>query len=173
MHQAAREYVSRYATDAVIDVIEIGSRDINGRVRDLFPNANWLGLDLQAGKGVDIVCDAATYQPEVGVDMVVCCEVLEHTADWRKIIDNCLSWIAPGGRLIVTCAGTGRQPHSAHDGGPLQPGEHYENITPAELCEAMQRCGVWIDSAESCGSDTRASGIISEWRPINESNRPS
>ncbi len=161
MHQAAREYVSRYATDAMISVIEIGSRNINGTVRDLFPRAQWMGLDLQDGFCVDHVCDATKYQPMQRVDLVVCCEVLEHAPDWAELIEAAASWLVPGGRLIVTCAGSGRPQHSAHDGGPLRPGEHYANITAAELCRSMQTCGLWIDSAETLGHDTRASGVLS------------
>lgn len=160
MHQAAREYVSRYATPNQIRVIEIGSRNINGTVRDLFPRAQWVGLDLSDGFCVDLVCDAAKYQPMIPVDLVVCCEVLEHAADWRDLIEAGVSWLVPGGRLIVTCAGPTRKAHSAVDGGQLQPGEHYENITVAELCRAMQTCGLWIDSAEALREDTRASGVL-------------
>lgn len=160
MHQAAREYVSRYATDAMVSVIEIGSRNINGTIRDLFPRAQWMGLDLQDGFCVDHVCDATSYQPMLPVDLVICCEVLEHAADWMSLIEAGASWLAPGGRLIVTCAGPGRTPHSAHDGGDLRANEHYCNITTEALCRAMQACGIWIDSADTLGQDTRASGRL-------------
>ena len=43
--------------------------------------------------------------------------------------------LAPGGALLITCAGPGRLPHSAVDGGPLQTGEYYAGI-PADVLKA-------------------------------------
>lgn len=141
MHPGAREFVARHATSEPVSVIEIGSRDINGTVRDLFPRATWTGLDLHAGSGVDVVCDAMLYQPPGLVDLVVCCEVLEHARNWRDLLCAAHGWLKRRGRLIVTCAGPGRDPHSAIDGGSLRPDEHYANISMAELNRAMKRAG--------------------------------
>lgn len=164
MHPAAREYVARYATQRPVGVAEIGSRNINGTVRDLFPNAYWFGLDLRKGPCVDLVCDAETWKPDIVFDLVVCCEVLEHAENWKNLIAAAVSWLAPGGRLIVTCAGEGRKPHSGIDGGDVPIGEYYRNVSVAELCREMQKAGIWIDSAETVGEDTRASGTTSRYK---------
>lgn len=141
MHPGAREFVARHATADPVSVIEIGSRDINGTVRDLFPNAAWTGLDLHAGPGVDVVCDAMLYQPSELVDFVVCCEVLEHASNWLDLLCVAYSWLKSGGYLFVTCAGPGRDPHSAIDGGPLRVDEHYANVGTNDLNQAMKRAG--------------------------------
>jgi len=141
VHPGAREFVARHATAEPVSVIEIGSRNINGTVRDLFPNAAWTGLDLHAGPGVDVVCDAMRYKPLKLAHMVVCCEVLEHASNWRDLLCVAYRWLRSGGHMIVTCAGPGRDPHSAIDGGPLQPGEHYANISTNELNLAKKRAG--------------------------------
>ena len=39
------------------DVLEIGSLDINGSVRQFFESCNYVGCDLGVGKGVDIIAD--------------------------------------------------------------------------------------------------------------------
>ena len=137
----------------------------HGEPRDVVPATADANLQPTLARKADarhhVGCaDAANYQPMQRVDLVVCCEVLEHAADWAELIEAAASWLNPGGRLIVTCAGPGRPQHSAHDGGSLRPGEHYANITAAELCRAMQSCGIWIDSAETLGRDTRASGTL-------------
>ena len=112
------------------NVVECGSRDVNGTVRDLWPDATWTGVDIAPGAGVDVVSDFTVFWPVVLPDLVVCCEVLEHVEDWTAIIYHALEMLVPGGVLLVTCASTGRAAHSAIDGGTLRAGEWYENRPP-------------------------------------------
>jgi SAM-dependent methyltransferase len=134
MHDAARQYVAgvvagqRYAR-----VVEVGGRDINGGVRQLIDANTYLGIDLEAGPGVDVVADCRFWEPPWPASLVLCCEVLEHAPDPRAVVDACIGYLRPGGRLIVTCAGPGRAPHSGHDGGPVDPDEYYGNVEPDDL----------------------------------------
>src|SRR5215831_11662977 len=43
------------------DVLEIGSQNINGSIRELFTGGNYLGIDLGCGKDVDLVCHGRDY----------------------------------------------------------------------------------------------------------------
>lgn len=138
MHAAARAFVERWIRPDIDDpVIEIGSRNVNGGLRDLFPRApehqTFVGIDLQDGPGVDIVTDAATWEPTGPVACVICCEVLEHSQNWKGVVLQACSWLRPGGRLIITCAGAGRKPHSAIDGESVRPEEWYANLMMWEL----------------------------------------
>lgn len=162
MSESAREFVARYASSDTISVIEIGCRDVNGIVRDLFPHCRYMGIDLADGPGVDVVCDAADYVPPDLVDMVLCCEVLEHAERWQAVLLAAASWLRPGGRLIITCAGPGRPPHSAVDGGDLQPGEYYWNLATWELIDALAGTGIVVDSCQYDGQhcDCRLSGVL-------------
>lgn len=144
MHNECFRFVSQYATNATLSVIEIGSRDINGTTRPLFPSASWVGLDLHAGPCVDWVGDAVEYVPESQVDLVICTEVLEHAENWRELIAIAASWLMPGGQFIVTCAGPGRDPHSHHDGAALRDGEHYGNLTCDQVTDAMRSAGLTV-----------------------------
>lgn len=160
MHAAAHDYVARFATDDEVDVIELGSRDINGTVRDLFPNATYVGVDNKAGRAVDVVDDATTYKPRKKADVVICCEVLEHVEDWANIIDNAAANLCrKGGRFIVTAAGPRRAPHSAVDGGVLRPGEHYANIHPGDLADALEAAGFVDVEVDEFKTDVRATGV--------------
>ena len=82
MHAAARSFVERWIRPDDDPVIEIGSRNVNGGLRDLFPRApefqTYVGIDVQDGPGVDIVADAAQWTPPEPAACVICCEVLEH-----------------------------------------------------------------------------------------------
>jgi hypothetical protein len=136
MHAEAFAFVALAARDhrATGPVYEIGSLNINGTVRGLFPSAGlYLGIDVVPGPCVDLVADGATYLPPVEPSTVVCCEVLEHTEAAPVIVAQAAKVLAPGGLLIITCAGDGRAPHSAVDGGPLRSWEFYRNIPADEL----------------------------------------
>lgn len=141
MHDAARMWVRRFVLShgAGRRVLEIGSRQINGEIRSLFRAAeSYVGLDLVAGAGVDVVADGATYQAPVAPDRIVCCEVLEHTPDAAAILANAWAQLAVSGWLVVTCAADPRPAHSAVDGGPLRPGEFYRNLTPRVIHDALK-----------------------------------
>lgn len=144
MHQQAYEWVAAHKTDAKVSVLDIGGRNINGTVRPLFPRADYTAIDLLEGDGVDVVGDVVEWRSRRKFDVVVCCEVLEHTPGWREVLGSAYARCSPGGKLIVTCAGPGRAPHSARDGGPLHPGEFYANVSPQQLERELTQAG-WKD----------------------------
>lgn len=155
MHPAAFYWVTEMVTDygPFDSVIEIGSRDVNGSVRSLFGDIPYTGLDLYEGPSVDWVGDAAIYKPPEPVGCVVCCETLEHAPNWKQLVKAGASWLRDGGHLIVTCAGPGRKAHSAIDGSyNVRDGEHYGNVSPEELAEALP---LTLLRARSCGEDTQ------------------
>lgn len=138
MHPEAYEYaqqaLKRIGGVVGKDVLEIGSVNINGGVRELCEDAHrYVGIDQEAGPGVDIAIDAAGYEPVDLFDVVICCEVLEHAPRPVEVIDCAYRSLRPGGYLILTCASTGRKPHGARGASDPAPGEHYRNIAPEEL----------------------------------------
>lgn len=158
MHPEARDFVAQAVQEMgpFERTVEFGSHDINGTIRDLFAGS-FLGVDPQPGPGVDVVADAGEWHTDQPVDCVVCCEVFEHLADWRGLIASAALALRTGGVVIITAAGPGRGPHSAVDGNALRPGEHYANIEPDELGEAL---GEWFDDVhvEQLDRDVRATG---------------
>lgn len=137
MHVQCFEWVAAQLADlpagAVGSVLEIGSLDINGSVRALFPaDAHYHGIDVVDGPGVDEVADAACWRAARTYDVVVSTEVLEHAPRWDRILANAWDAVAAGGRLLVTCATDPRAPHSAVDGLDVRPEEHYRNLPPGD-----------------------------------------
>src|SRR4051794_35451978 len=118
MHDEAFEYVRQQAEGRQFaTVVEFGSHDVNGSIRDLFNCDFYHGIDLVAGPGVDEVADASDWEsPWQDIDCVVCCEVLEHTLKVEQIINSAFQILAQDGIFIVTCATDPREPHSAIDG---------------------------------------------------------
>lgn len=130
-------WAHRWVPDRPVRVLDVGGRDINGSPRHLFDQASsYHSVDLEPGVGVDEVADFATWRGEP-VDVVVCMEVAEHTPTWPDLLRNARDHLRPGGLLIFTAAGPGREPHSASNGGPLLDGEWYQNIEPAALAAEL------------------------------------
>lgn len=159
MHAEAFAWVVQHATQDGVTVLDIGGRNVNGSIRDLFPNATeYIAVDIREGDGVDVVADAATWVPDQEYDVVVSTETFEHTAVWPEICNTMFKALKPGGKLILTMAGPGRSEHSAVDGGPLRPGEYYGNVDPELLRHTLVSAGfrqVVVDSRVS-PADTRA-----------------
>ena len=145
MHIEALEYISQSFNNWVgdkkdLNVLEIGSLDINGSVRPIFMNhaRTYLGVDIQDGPGVDLVVDAAGMDTGPVFDVVVCAEVFEHAPEWREIIIRAHGNLVEGGIFIATMAGEGRPPHSAIDENPIRDWEYYANVGKKELKKALK-----------------------------------
>lgn len=140
--------VTRFVQDCIdlhgpfTSVLEVGSRNINGGVRDLFPDALYTGWDLYPGPGVDMVGDFASQEDGWDLeDCVVCTEVLEHAPNAQAIVAKAWEALQPGGCFIMTCAAPGRAPHSALDEQPIRPDEHYENVTVNQMETWLEQAG--------------------------------
>ena len=89
-------------------VLEVGALDVNGSARaavEALSPAEYLGVDIEAGPGVDRVVAAEDLVTTFGAgrfDLVISTELLEHVADWRAVVHNLKAVLAPGGRLVLT-----------------------------------------------------------------------
>lgn len=144
MHQEAYEGFGRMLRQTGLDpvlnwrILDVGGADVNGSVRDYFPNADFTGLDIAPAPGVQIVADAAVWRPdedEILYDIVIATELFEHAEHWDLIIANMAASLARGGQetLIATCASTGRPPHGSRGEWGVPAGQFYGNVSPDEL----------------------------------------
>ena len=139
-HQEQREFVtslqqkySSFFKDSKI--LEIGSLNVNGTVRDFFQNCDYLGIDVGPGPGVDIVCKGEDLNhPDNTYDTVLSTECFEHTPSWFEIFKNMIRMTKPGGLVFWTCASTGRAEHGTKNSRPedsplLNNWDYYKNLT--------------------------------------------
>ncbi|GAA1281278.1 class I SAM-dependent methyltransferase [Saccharothrix xinjiangensis] len=138
--EGARAMIDAAGVDARADLLglDLGGADINGTARSLLPMVRWVGLDAQAGPGVDIVADARTWTPDREYDVVLCTELLEHVQGWERCIGTAWRALREGGHLVVTCASTGRRPHGARGEFHPGPGEWYANVPPDALEDLLR-----------------------------------
>jgi SAM-dependent methyltransferase len=119
-------------------ILEIGSLNVNGGARDLCAGATvFMGIDKAEGPGVDYAIDARYYKSPPSYDLVICTEVLEHDPEPAAILDCAARCLKTGGYLILTCASTGRKPHSAYGAEHPEPREYYGNVSPEALRDML------------------------------------
>ena len=147
-HPAQHDYI-RYVKNKFPDqflnkqVVEIGSLNINGTVRIFFDKCYYVGLDVDEGKDVDVVCEGQKFNaPNESFDVAISCECFEHNPEWVATFKNMYRLVRPGGMIIMTCATTGRAEHgttrTTPQDSPLTIGlgwDYYKNLTEKDFRE--------------------------------------
>ena len=124
-------------------VLEVGSLNINGSIRQYFQNCNYIGIDVGHGIDVDIVCGGHHFDgASNSFDNILSCECFEHNPYWIETFTNMIRMTKVGGLVVMTCATTGRAEHgtirSEPFGSPLtiQAGwDYYKNLTENDFRE--------------------------------------
>ena len=148
MHDSVREWVgakTRQYDFGGADVLEVGSLDVNGTVRDLFTGArSYTGVDFRAGPGVDRVMNAHRLEfADDAFDVVVSTEMLEHDDAFWESMREMGRVLKPRGVLIVTARGNGFMPHGyPHDYWRFMP-ESVEKLLALAGCEPLEVTQDW------------------------------
>jgi SAM-dependent methyltransferase len=96
---------------AHMEVLEVGSLDVNGSVRPYFTGA-YTGVDMREGPGVDKVAEAANLPfDDASFDVVVSTEMLEHDRTFWLSLPEMARVLRPGGHLLLTARATGFPAH--------------------------------------------------------------
>jgi hypothetical protein len=132
-------------------VLEIGSLDINGSVRQFFEDCNYTGLDVGQGKGVDVVCYGEDYGGKANeFDVVISCEAMEHNPGWKKTWLNMLRLVNEAGLVVMTCATIGRGQHGTLENTPsdspltIQNQQNYYRNLVDDDFRALIPCDAWF-----------------------------
>lgn len=115
-------------------VLEVGSLNINGTVRDFFTDCDYTGVDLEPGPGVDVVGEGqALDYPDESFDVVVSAECFEHNPYWLQTFVNMRRMCS--GLVVFTCATEGRGEHGTTRTDPASSPftvgrwDYYRNLT--------------------------------------------
>ena len=93
-----------------IKVIEIGSQDVNGSLKDTCPSEfDYIGVDFVEGKGVDVVLEDPYVLPflENSADIVISSSCFEHSEMFWIVFLEILRILKPGGLFYLNVPSNG------------------------------------------------------------------
>jgi len=113
--RAAQKY-QRYFVGS--EVIECGSREHNGSIRDYFrASKKYIGVDWKPGGNVDRVSLIHDLTGTDQYDLVASASMLEHDPYWEKSLTRMAEMVKPDGALMVSW-GAARNPQHCLDDAP-------------------------------------------------------
>jgi hypothetical protein len=124
-----------------VKVLEVGSLDINGTVRDFFTDCEYIGVDLDEGPGVDLVGQGQELEfPNRNFATVISAECFEHNPHWLETFVNMHRM--SDGLVSFTCATEGRREHGTTRTSPADSPftlqwDYYRNLTEDDFIESL------------------------------------
>ena len=90
----------------IMSILDIGSYDVNGSYKQLFPESlfSYTGLDMESGPNVDIVPANAyswTEVPDKSYDVVICGQVFEHAEFFWITMSEMVRVLKNGGLICI------------------------------------------------------------------------
>jgi SAM-dependent methyltransferase len=125
-------------------VLEIGSLKLGLQpsAKSHFENCDYVGVDIDEGPNVDVVCKGHEYTSDELFDIVISCECFEHDPFYDLTVINMLKHLKPTGLFVMTCAGLGRPEHGTSNSNPISSPftqniewwkDFYKNRTPYDF----------------------------------------
>jgi SAM-dependent methyltransferase len=143
-------------------VLEIGSRNVNGSIRQFFRGCEYVGLDCQPGCCVDVVNLAHEFADPDPFDVVVSCEAFEHDPHFDRTIPHVLGLLRRGGLFVATWASPLRPEHGTAGTGEIYGPDpaYYRGIAADEfIMAAAGMLHLLETSTARDGQDVRAVGF--------------
>lgn len=103
-------YVHNNDSKKNLKIVEIGSQDINGGIRQLAPkDSEFVGLDFQVGPGVDLLLSDPYVFPleDENCDVVLSSSCFEHSEFFWLTFLEALRILKPHGLLYINAPSTG------------------------------------------------------------------
>lgn len=139
-HYQQQEFVKSFSEFFVknkrMKILELGSYNYNGTIRDLFSNCKYTGVDVTHGPNVDIVYNGKDLNfNQNEFDISISCECFEHNPFWEKNFIDLINFTKPDGFVLITCATLGRPEHGTlrtdlkSSPGSMLQWNFYKNLT--------------------------------------------
>ena len=100
------EFIEKYDLQKAI-VVDMGSFNINGTYRDLFPEGQYIGVDIVPGRNVDIIMGSKEWDEIENVDAVISGQTIEHVANIPGFMTEIYRVLKPGGLLCIIAPSAG------------------------------------------------------------------
>lgn len=149
-------YSASLAQHQHVKVVEIGSQNVNGTLRDTCPtNFEYIGVDFAQAKGVDIVLDDPYKLPfeNESVDVILSSSCFEHSEMFWLVFLEILRVLKPNGLFYLNAPSTGgfhRYPVDCwrfypDSGAALVKWAQRHGSKPVLLESFTQKAGNWQD----------------------------
>lgn len=107
--QAVTEWAALYLPKAEPQkqqtIVEIGSLDVNGNLREPFKGHVYVGVDMRPGDNVNLVLNAHDLRdhfPAGSVDAIICCDTFEHDDAFWLTLEEIYNVLRVGGLFICS-----------------------------------------------------------------------
>jgi SAM-dependent methyltransferase len=130
-----------------INVLDVGSLDLNGNNKGLFNNCRYIGIDIAEGKNVDFVSIGHEYPgKDEEFTTIISTECFEHDQYLEKTLKNIVRMLKSKGLFMFTCATTGRPEHGTlKQDGPSSPltlkiegwNNYYKNLLKEDIMKLI------------------------------------
>jgi SAM-dependent methyltransferase len=127
-------------------VLDVGSLNINGSNNHLFTDCEYIGVDLGAGRNVNVVSMIHEYEPGFEFDTIISTNAFEHDMFLDLSLKQIVKLLKSKGFFIFSCAGEGNQEHGtiAHhfNDSPFTTKidewkDYYKNVTEEMIRESI------------------------------------
>jgi len=136
--EETRDILAKYKL-LPVDVVDVGSLDVNGTYKDLFPDCQYTGVDVTSGPNVDLLMPNEFEIPLYNstVDLVICGSCLEHCRNPHRLVEEIFRVLRPGGWALLNA--------------PMHWREHRYpldcfRILPDGMAAIWRRCWSWPGS---------------------------
>jgi SAM-dependent methyltransferase len=109
-YEHGRLFFALYRSETLRTVVELGSQDVNGSLRDHCPaGVHYIGLDVMPAKGVDLVVDPDASLPLASeiADAIVTSSAFEHDVCFWDTFLELIRVLRPGGLLYLNAPANG------------------------------------------------------------------
>lgn len=149
-------YSDSFAHKQAVRVVEVGSQDVNGSLRSVCPTGfEYVGVDFQAAKGVDVVLDDPYLLPfeDNSVDIVLSSSCFEHSELFWLVFLEIMRVLKPEGLFYLNAPSSGNFHRYPVDCWRFYPDSGKAMVTwskrsggNAQLLESyIQKGGSWQD----------------------------
>jgi len=178
MHQSSLEKMStfceRYLSskkDSPMRILDLGSQDVNGSYRQIFSSPQWsyVGIDMAAGKNVDVVLKTPYVWKEIEsstADVVVSGQAFEHIEYFWITMLEVNRVLKPGGICCILAPSSGPEHRYPTDCWRFYPDGMASLARYAQL-DVLEATTQWKDMGYVDGSDNWHDSMLVCRKPNN------
>lgn len=173
MHESSfahmQRLIKRLDRNASLEIIDIGSYDVNGSYRTLLDAPNWTytGVDLERGPGVDVVLESAYRLPFASnsVDLVVSGQAFEHVEFFWMTWLEMMRVLKPGGMVFLIAPSRGPEHRYPHDCWRFYP-DGYRALARFGSCDLLEVSTDWEAHPDPGSADWGDTVGVFRTRPL-------